>query len=53
MATLVFGHIVHDEYVDSPDGMKMFRVMDFETEIPGCRFSIGIRNSHDKKMRQP
>src|SRR5271166_3846262 len=51
--TLGFRHIsaVHDEYAVSPDGMKMFGVLDLATEIHGCRFSIGIRNSHDKTMR--
>src|SRR3989304_9772505 len=48
-----FRHIgvVQDEYAVSPDGMKMFGVLDLETEIQGCRFAIGIRNSHDKTMR--
>src|SRR6266700_6513284 len=51
--TLGFRHIgvVHDEYTVSPDGMKMFGVLDLETEMEGCRFSIGLRNSHDKSMR--
>ena len=51
--TLGFRHIgvVHDEYAVSPDGMKMFGVLDLETEMEGCRFSIGLRNSHDKSMR--
>ena len=51
--TLGFRHIgvVQDEYAVSPDGMKMFGVLDLETEIHGCRFAIGIRNSHDKTMR--
>lgn len=51
--TLGFRHIgvVHDEYAVSPDGMKMFGVLDLETEMHGCRFSIGVRNSHDKSMR--
>jgi hypothetical protein len=48
-----FRHIgvVHDEYAVSPDGMKAFGVLDLETEMAGCRFSIGLRNSHDKSMR--
>jgi hypothetical protein len=48
--TLGFRHIevVHDEYAVSPDGMKVFGVLDLETEMEGCRFSIGLRNSHDK-----
>ena len=51
--TLGFRHIgvVHDEYAVSPDGMKAFGVLDLETEMAGCRFSIGLRNSHDKSMR--
>ena len=51
--TLGFRHIgvVHDEYAVSPDGMKMFGVLDLATEMQGCRFSIGVRNSHDKSMR--
>jgi hypothetical protein len=42
--TLGFRHIgvVHDEYAVSPDGMKMFGVLDLATEIQGCRFSIGL-----------
>ena len=51
--TLGFRHIgvVHDEYAVSPDDMKMFGVLDLETEMHGARFSIGLRNSHDKTMR--
>ena len=51
--TLGFRHIgvVHDEYAVSPDGMKMFGVLDLETEMHGARFAIGLRNSHDKTMR--
>jgi hypothetical protein len=50
---LGFRHIgvIHDEYAVSPNGAKMFGVLDLETEIHGCRFSIGVRNSHDKSMR--
>jgi hypothetical protein len=43
--------IVRDEYAVSQDGMKMFGVMDLNTEFNGGRFSIGIRNSNDKSMR--
>src|SRR5207237_7922050 len=51
--TLGFRHIgvVHDEYAVSPDGMKAFGVLDLATEMEGCGFSIGLRNSHDKSMR--
>jgi hypothetical protein len=31
--------------------MKMFGVLDLATGFDGCRFSIGIRNSHDKSFR--
>src|SRR5438067_1407359 len=51
--TLSFRHIgvVKEEYAVGKDGMKMFGVLDLDTGIPGCRFSIGIRNSHDRSMR--
>ena len=51
--TLGFRHIgvVNEEYAVSSDGMKMFGVLDLETQMEGCRFSIGIRNSHDKSLR--
>jgi len=51
--TLSFRHIgvVNEEYAVSHDGMKMFGVLDLETQIDGCRFAIGLRNSHDKSFR--
>ena len=51
--TLSFRHIgvVTEEYAVSKDGMKMFGVLDLETEMHGARFSIGLKNSHDKSMR--
>jgi hypothetical protein len=51
--TLGFRHIgvVSEEYAVSKDGMKMFGVLDLETQMEGCRFSIGLRNSHDKSFR--
>lgn len=51
--TLGFRHIgvVNEEYAVSSDGMKMFGVLDLETQMEGCRFSIGLRNSHDKSFR--
>jgi hypothetical protein len=51
--TLGFRHIavVRDQYAATTDGMKMFGVMDLETGFTGCRFSIGLRNAHDKSMR--
>jgi len=51
--TLGFRHIgvVRDEYAVSADGMRMFGVLDLETQMHGCRFSIGIRNGNDKSLR--
>ena len=51
--TLGFRHIgvVKDEFAVSRDGMKMFGVLDLDTGMHGCRFSIGVRNAHDKSMR--
>src|SRR5579862_102347 len=51
--TLGFRHIgvVRDEYAVSPDGMRMFGVLDLETQMHGCRFSIGVRNGNDKSLR--
>jgi hypothetical protein len=51
--TLGFRHIgvVSEEYAVSRDGMKMFGVLDLDTGMEGCRFSIGLRNAHDKSMR--
>src|SRR5947207_8376378 len=51
--TLGFRHIgvVDEQYAISSDGMKMFGVLDLETQMEGCRFSIGLRNSHDKSFR--
>ena len=50
---LSFRHlsIVKDEYAVSADGMKMFGVMDLNSEFNSGRFSIGVRNSNDKSMR--
>ena len=51
--TLSFRHIgvVNEEYAVSHDGMKMFGVLDLETQMDGARFAIGLRNSHDKSFR--
>ena len=51
--TLSFRHIgvVNEEYAVSADGMKMFGVLDLETQMEGARFAIGVRNSHDKSLR--
>ena len=51
--TLGFRHIgvVRDEYAATPDGMRMFGVMDLEAGFTGCRFSIGLRNGNDRSLR--
>ena len=43
--------VVRDEYAVTPDGMRMFGVMDLDLELDECRFSIGLRNSNDRTMR--
>jgi hypothetical protein len=51
--TLGFRHIaVHrDEYAVSKDGNKMFGLLELDQTFTGCRFALGLRNSHDKTMR--
>src|SRR5437762_880193 len=51
--TLGFRHIsvVSEEYAVSPDGMKMFGVMEIDQGMNGARFALGLRNSHDKSFR--
>jgi hypothetical protein len=53
LQTLAFRHIniVSDEYAVSHDGMKLFGFAELEMPFDGCRFALGIRNSHDKSMR--
>jgi hypothetical protein len=43
--------VVREKYAVSGDGMKRFGVLDLETTLDGCRFSVGVRNSNDKSMR--
>ena len=43
--------MVQEEYAVSSDGMKMFGVMDLSSGFQGCRFAVGLRNSHDKSFR--
>src|SRR5436309_5923272 len=43
--------VVRDEYAVSPDGMRMFGVLDLESAFDGCRFAIGLRNPNDKSLR--
>jgi hypothetical protein len=53
LETFCFRHIAvrRDEYAVSADGMKMFGILDLETEYAGVSFSVGIRNANDKSMR--
>jgi len=43
--------VVSEQYAATPDGMKLFGVLNLDQGFTGCRFSIGIRNSNDKSMR--
>ena len=43
--------VVREEYAVSPDGMKMFGLLELNVEYSGVRFAIGLRNSNDKSMR--
>jgi len=40
--------VVRDQYAVTPDGMRMFGVLEVGVEESGVRFAIGCRNSHDK-----
>lgn len=50
---LGFRHItvVKDEYAVTPDGMRMFGLLELDNGFDGARFAIGVRNSNDKSMR--
>ncbi len=53
---LAFRHsgVVREEYAVTPDGGKMFGVLDLDYEFASLdtfRFSIGLRNANDKTMR--
>src|SRR3974377_72657 len=43
--------VVREEYAVSSDGMRMFGVMDLSSGFDGCRFAVGLRESHDKSFR--
>ena len=43
--------VVQEEYAVSTEQMRMFGVMDLNSEFDGCRFAIGLRNSHDKSFQ--
>ena len=43
--------VVREEYAVSPDGMKLFGLIELNVEYSGVRFAIGLRNANDKSMR--
>jgi hypothetical protein len=51
--SLSFRHIsvVKDEYAVTPDGMRMFGLLELNHGFTGCHFAIGIRNSNDKSLK--
>lgn len=51
--TLGFRHIaIHKmEFAVSHDGNKCFGLLELDQTFTGCRFALGLRNSHDKTMR--
>jgi hypothetical protein len=51
--SLAFRHIqiTRDEYAVSPDGMRLFGLLELDAEYEGVRFAIGLRNANDKSMR--
>lgn len=50
---LSFRHlsIMRDEYAVTPDGMKLFGLLEINAEYEGLRFALGLRNANDKSMR--
>lgn len=50
---LAFRHIsiTRDEYAVSGDGMKLFGLLELNSEYEDVRFAIGLRNANDKSMR--
>ncbi|MGB8509846.1 MAG: DUF932 domain-containing protein [Pyrinomonadaceae bacterium] len=50
---LAFRHIsiVRDDYAVSPDGMRLFALLELNADCFGVRFAIGLRNANDRSMR--
>jgi hypothetical protein len=46
-----FASMNMDKKISRDELALKFGVLDLETGFEGCRFSIGIRNSHDKSFR--
>jgi len=51
--TLGYRHlnVVREQYAATPDGNKMFGVMEIDVALTGLRFVLGLRNSNDKSLR--
>jgi hypothetical protein len=43
--------ITRSEFAVSPDGMRLFGLLEINAVMDGVRFAIGLRNSNDKSMR--
>jgi len=50
MLSVIFFSCSAELATKANDKSSSLRVLDLETEMAGCRFSIGLRNSHDKSM---
>jgi hypothetical protein len=50
---LAFRHIsiVREDYAISPDGMRLFALLELNADFFGVRFAIGLRNANDRSMR--
>jgi hypothetical protein len=50
---LSFRHIeiTREEFAVTQDGMKLFGLLELNSEHEGVRFAIGLRNANDKSMR--
>jgi hypothetical protein len=42
--------VTRDQYALTPDGMRMFGIIQLNIEQNGIGFTIGLRNSHDKSF---
>lgn len=43
--------IVRSEFAVTPDGLRMFGLVEIDMVEDGLRFSVGVRNGNDKTMR--
>ncbi len=50
--SLGFRHteVLEDQYAVTPDGNRMFGVLQIDVEDSGVRLALGVRNSHDKSF---